>query len=48
MLVKSKVLIGEVNVTPREVNVTPREVNVTPSEVNVTLKLFRRFLVIRE
>ena len=45
---KSKVLLGEVNVTPSEVNVTPSEVNVTPREVNVTLKLFRRFLVIRE
>ena len=44
---KSKVLLGEVNVTPSEVNVTPSEVNVTPREVNVTLKLFRRFLVIR-
>ena len=42
---KSKVLLGEVNVSPsgvnvspREVNVSPREVNVSPSEVNVSPK----------
>ena len=52
---KSKVLLGEVNVSPSEVNVSPSEVNVSPSEVNVSPrevnvspKLFRRFLVIRE
>ena len=48
MLVKSKVLLGEVNVSPSEVNVSPGEVNVSPGEVNVSPKLFRRFLVIRE